>query len=110
VFLLGFSQSCAINYRFAFTHPDVLRGVIGICGGVPGDLESNELYKPTRASVFHLSGATDEFYPPARVADYSQQLRRFAAEVEHKSYDAGHDFVPAMRKDVHEWLKRCLNS
>ena len=110
VFLLGFSQSCAINYRFAFTHPDVLRGVIGICGGVPGDLESNELYKPTMASVFHLSGATDEFYPPARVADYSQQLRRFAAEVEHKSYDAGHDFVPAMRKDVHVWLERCLNS
>jgi phospholipase/carboxylesterase len=27
VFLLGFSQSCALNYRFAFTHPDVLRGV-----------------------------------------------------------------------------------
>jgi predicted esterase len=27
IFLLGFSQSCALNYRFAFTHPDVLRGV-----------------------------------------------------------------------------------
>jgi phospholipase/carboxylesterase len=26
VFLLGFSQSCALNYRFAFTHPHVLRG------------------------------------------------------------------------------------
>src|ERR1051325_866182 len=24
VFLLGFSQSCALNYRFAFTHPDRL--------------------------------------------------------------------------------------
>src|SRR5713226_6314291 len=30
VFLLGFSQSCALNYRFAFTNPDVMRGVIGI--------------------------------------------------------------------------------
>jgi phospholipase/carboxylesterase len=30
VFLLGFSQSCALNYRFAFTHPEVLRGVVGI--------------------------------------------------------------------------------
>ena len=38
VFLLGFSQSCALNYRFAFTHPEQLRGVIGICGGIPGDL------------------------------------------------------------------------
>jgi predicted esterase len=39
IFLLGFSQSCALNYRFAFTHPDVLRGVIGISGGLPGDWE-----------------------------------------------------------------------
>src|SRR6266542_2369041 len=28
IFLLGFSQSCALNYRFAFTHPNRLRGVI----------------------------------------------------------------------------------
>ena len=27
VFLMGFSQSCALNYRFAFTHREVLRGV-----------------------------------------------------------------------------------
>src|SRR5215210_5660809 len=27
VFLFGFSQSCALNYRFAFTHAGVLRGV-----------------------------------------------------------------------------------
>ena len=32
IFLLGFSQSCALNYRFAFTHTERLRGVIGICG------------------------------------------------------------------------------
>src|SRR5260370_27842679 len=36
IFLLGFSQSCALNYRFAFTHPNILRGVIGICGRLPG--------------------------------------------------------------------------
>src|ERR1043165_8116982 len=37
VFLLGFSQSCALNYRFAFPHTRGLRGVLGICGGLPGD-------------------------------------------------------------------------
>src|SRR5262249_3108418 len=56
IFLLGFSQSCALNYRFAFTHADVLRGVIGVCGGLPGDWENSELYRQTKASVFHLSG------------------------------------------------------
>ena len=53
VYLLGFSQTCALNYRFAFTHPEVLRGVVGICGGLPGDWETSEGYKPTNAAVFH---------------------------------------------------------
>src|SRR5436190_18918606 len=76
VFLLGFSQSCALNYRFAFTHPDVLRGAIGIAGGLPGDWETSELYQPTGAAIFHLSGERDEYYPPSRVESYESQLRQ----------------------------------
>jgi phospholipase/carboxylesterase len=105
VFLLGFSQSCALNYRFAFTHPDVMRGVIGICGGMPGDWESSELYKQTQAAVFHLSGEHDEFYPPSRVSDYAAQLRTRARDVDFRGYDAGHEIVPAMRDDVQKWLR-----
>jgi len=104
VFLLGFSQSCALNYRFAFTHPNVLRGVIGICGGVPGDWDTSGLYQPTAASVFHLSGNHDEFYPPSRTADYAAQLRTRASEVEYRSYDATHEIVPGMRDDIRSWL------
>ena len=104
IFLMGFSQSCALNYRFAFTHRDVLRGVVGVCGGLPGDWEASELYGPTRASVLHLTGARDEFYPPARVNDYAGRLRARAADVEVRDYDAGHEFVPAMRADVRAWL------
>jgi predicted esterase len=104
IFLLGFSQSCALNYRFAFTHPDVMRGVVGICGGMPGDWDTSELYKPTRAAAFHLAGARDEFYPPARVSDYAASLRTRAKDVEFKSYDAGHEIVQAMRDDLREWL------
>src|SRR6266699_6950515 len=76
VFLLGLSQACALNYRFAFTNPKVLRGVIGICGGLPGDWETSVDYQPTEASIFHLSGKRDEFYPPARTKDYAAQLRK----------------------------------
>jgi predicted esterase len=104
VFLLGFSQSCALNYRFAFTHPDRLRGVIGICGGLPSDWETSGLYRETQVDVFHLAGTRDEFYPPARVADYEQQLRRRARSVKFKSYDAAHEIVPDMRTDVKQWL------
>jgi phospholipase/carboxylesterase len=106
VFLLGFSQTCALNYRFAFTHPDILRGVVGICGGIPGDWETSENYKPTRAAVLHLAGTQDEYYPPSRVADYEERLRLRAQSVEFKSYDAAHEIVPAMREDVRTWLQK----
>ncbi len=104
VFLLGFSQSCALNYRLAFTHPDLLHGVIGICGGLPGDWEVSELYKPAATAVFHLAGARDEFYGPSRVSDYAERLRVRAREVEFKSYDAAHEVIPEMRENVREWL------
>ncbi|HJZ81894.1 MAG TPA: dienelactone hydrolase family protein [Pyrinomonadaceae bacterium] len=106
VFLLGFSQSCALNYRFAFTYPEVLRGVIGICGGLPGDWKTSELYHETSAAVFHLAGTRDEFYPPARVANYEEQLRQRAGDVDFRSYDAGHEIAPAMRADIREWLRQ----
>jgi phospholipase/carboxylesterase len=105
VFLLGFSQSCALNYRFAFTHPNILRGVIGICGGIPGDWETSDAYKDTDAAVSHLAGERDEYYPPARVENYAAQLRTRAREVEFRSYDAGHEISPAMRADIREWLR-----
>ena len=106
IFLLGFSQTCALNYRFAFTHPDSLRGVVGICGGLPGDWETSENFQPTRAAVFHLAGTRDEYYPPSRVADYEERLRLRARSVEFKSYDAAHEVVPAMREDLRAWLKK----
>ncbi len=105
IFLVGFSQSCALNYRFAFTHADVLRGVIGICGGLPGDWQTNQNYKKTRAAVFHLAGNQDEFYPPERVGDYAEQLCWRASDVTFKGYEGGHDFVPEMREDVRSWLE-----
>ena len=105
IFLLGFSQSCALNYRFAFTHPDVLRGVIGICGGIPGDWETSTSYQPTKAGVFHLSGDRDEYYPTSRVSGYAQQLRIRAGEVEFKGYDAAHEIVQPMREDIRAWLQ-----
>jgi len=105
IFLLGFSQSCALNYRFAFSHGHSLRGVVGICGGIPGDWETNDTYKRTDAAVFHLAGTRDEFYPPSRVADYAERLQARAANVAFKTYDAGHEIVPAMREDVSQWLR-----
>lgn len=106
VYLLGFSQSCALNYRFAFTHPEKLKGVIGICGGIPGDWNENPSYRASQLDVFHLAGTRDEFYTPERVRDYEKQLATRARNVKFKSYDAAHELVPEMRVDVKQWLEQ----
>jgi predicted esterase len=93
-----------LDYRFAFTHPNVLRGVIGICGGLPGDWDANDTYTETGAAIFHLAGEHDEYYGPERVAGYEAQLRQRAPDVLFRSYDAGHEISTAMRKDIREWL------
>jgi len=110
VFLLGFSQSCALNYRFAFTHPEHLRGVVGICGGIPGDWETSSVYREAPIEVFHLAGTEDEFYPPSRVADYGKQLGTRARSVASKSYHAAHEIVAEMRSDVKQWLAQHATS
>ena len=109
VYTLGFSQSCALNYRFAFTHTEKVRGVIGICGGIPGDWETSTLYRGASIDVLHLAGTRDDFYPPDRVKDYEQQLKTRARSVVFKSYNAEHEIVPEMRSDVVQWLTRSAN-
>jgi predicted esterase len=109
IFLLGFSQSCALNYRFAFTHPERLSGVIGICGGLPGDWETSGLYREAQFDVLHLAGTQDEFYPPERIKDYEKQLQTRARSVTFKTYDAPHEIVPKMRDDVVQWLTRATD-
>jgi phospholipase/carboxylesterase len=110
IFLLGFSQSCALNYRFAFTHADLLRGVVGICGGIPGDWATSESYEPTKTAVFHLAGSRDQFYPPERVADYEKQLGTRSESVIFRTYDAPHEIVPDMRVDVRDWFVKHTGS
>ena len=109
VFLLGFSQSCALNYRFAFTHTDRLRGVVGICGGIPGDWETSQTYREAEIDVLHLTGTRDEFYTPERVRDYERQLKTRARSVVLKSYDATHEIIPEMRSDVVQWLTKTID-
>jgi predicted esterase len=93
IFLLGFSQSCALNYRFAFTQPNILRGVVGICGGLPGDWTTSAVYKKTDASIFHLAAARDEFYPVSKTENYAASLQTRASDVEFKLYDAARHSV-----------------
>jgi len=104
VFLYGFSQACALNFRFAFTNPEALKGIIGVCGGIPSDLDSNEIYQPTNAKTFYLYGDNDEFYPNEKFQKFENKLDEYLPEFESISYAAKHEITNEMRDDMKKWL------
>ena len=104
IYLYGFSQACALNFRFAFTYPDAVRGVIGVCGGIPSDLDQNEIYKDLAAAVFYLYGDTDEFYPLEKFQSFEQKLKGRLPNFQSKHYQAKHEITDEMREDMKTWL------
>ena len=104
VFLLGFSQSVALNFRFAFTHPDLLAGVVGLCGGIPGDWDAPGKYRPARFPVFYAGGERDELYPPVKIRENAEKLRSLAASVEVRLFDASHAVPASAIPGIREWL------
>jgi predicted esterase len=105
--LVGFSQAVALNYRFAASHPDAIRGVIGICGGLPGDWKDGDGQRIS-GSVLHIARRGDERYPPDVTERYPERLRRHAADVEFHLIDGGHQMPSQGDRIVGPWLQRIL--
>jgi predicted esterase len=105
--LVGFSQPVSLNYRFAATWPDAVRGVIGMCGGLPGDWETAN-YQRVKASVLHMARREDEFYPPAVTEHYAERLRLRVEDVEFHLLEGGHRFPSRGNVIVEGWLGRIL--
>lgn len=105
VYLYGFSQSCALNFRFAFSHREALKGIIGVCGGIPSDLDSNDIYKPTNADVLYVYGDDDVFYPKEKFEGFEKRLGEYLPNFEAKEYSAKHEITNEMRRDIKDWLE-----
>ena len=106
IFLYGFSQACALNFRFAFTNPEILRGVLAVCGGIPSDLQTNEKYQPFAAKTFYLYGDKDEFYPLEKFQAFERNLKEVLPRFQSKEFSATHEITDEMRQDMKVWLSR----
>ncbi|HET9792840.1 MAG TPA: hypothetical protein VFS34_00135 [Thermoanaerobaculia bacterium] len=105
VFLLGFSQSVALNFRYAFTYPGRVRGVIAIAGGIPGDWSDSPRYGDAALDVLYLAGRSDEFYPPETIARNAAALESRGANVTREVLETGHDFPAEALPLVRGWLE-----
>ena len=106
--LLGFSQSVALNYRFVEAAPDAVRGVIGICGGLPGEWADGAA--PTiRASVLHIARDADEIYTIEKARTFETRLRQRASDVEFHVMEGGHTMPSEGGRLVRPWVERVLS-
>ena len=107
--LLGFSQPVSLNYRFAGAHPDTVRGIVGLCGGLPGDWDDE---RPGRIepAVLHIARSEDEFYPPERTEQYPRRLRLRCDDVQFHLLEGGHRFPSRAGTVWENWLNRITES
>jgi predicted esterase len=103
--LVGFSQPVGLNYRFAATHPGEVRGVIGVCGGMPKNWEDGD-YRQVSAALLHIARREDEIFPPAVTERYAERLRLRANDVEFHLLDGGHKFPSKAGPIVEGWIER----
>jgi predicted esterase len=104
IYLYGFSQACALNFRYAFTYPDSLKAIIGVGGGIPGDLDTNPAYKPFNAETFYLYGDDDEFYTQDKFAGFDEKLKGLLPNYRSIHYKAKHENTEEMRSDIRTFL------
>jgi predicted esterase len=104
IFLLAFSQSVALNYRFTFSHPGLIRGVVAVCGGIPGDWNEDK-YRNTETDVLIIAGETDEFYTIEKTRTFKDAIARRARSVDFISFPAGHVFPRESLSLINEWIK-----
>jgi len=103
--LAGFSQPVGMNYRFAATHPEAVRGVMGLCGGVPMNWEEGP-YQKVSAALLHIARTEDEFYPPATTERFADRLRLRADDVEFHMLEGGHRFPSKAAPLLEKWMAR----
>jgi len=104
IYLYGFSQACALNFRYAFTFPEIPKAVIGVCGGIPGDLETNSDYRPFKAETFYLFGDDDEFYSQEKFRGFDEKLKNTLPNYRSVHYKARHEITDDMRLDIKQFL------
>jgi phospholipase/carboxylesterase len=100
IFLLGFSQTCAMDYRFALTHRNLLKGIFGLCGGVPGDLETSELFAEIETPAFYLYGDDDKYVTTEKFEENAARLKTKVKNLTAKQYPAKHEITAEMRADI----------
>ena len=104
VFVMGFSQAVGVNFRFAFTHSHLVRGVIAICGGIPGDWASEGKYNGSDLDVLYIGAEQDEVYTPERLEEFASAMQQRARSVTLQMFACGHEVPRDSYPTINQWI------
>lgn len=103
IFLIAFSQSVALNYRFTFTHPGLIRGIVSVCGGIPGDWDEDK-YEKSDTDALIIAAEHDQFYPIERARTFKDAIAQRARSVDFHAFKTPHIFPRESLPVINEWL------
>ncbi len=104
VFLLGFSQACGVSFRYAFTHPQRVRGMVAICGGIPGDWQAEGKYHAGALDVLYIGAERDEFYSPEQIRKNAAALEQRARSVRLEFFNTKHEVPRDSYPLIDQWI------
>jgi phospholipase/carboxylesterase len=108
--LMGFSQGAMMSNALALTHPDRIKGVVSLAGGVlqaPDLLQSSISLAGLPVLIAH--GTRDETVPLSAAQQTREIYTRLGATVTYKEYDTAHKLSSQGMKDLKQWLAEHLS-
>jgi phospholipase/carboxylesterase len=108
IYLMGFSQGAAVAYATAINHPGLVKGIAGLVGFMPGDVEEAIANAPMRnLPVFMAVGTRDEHIPLPIAHKCAEMIRAAGAYLTYLEYDTGHKLNgPGLRKLTNWWAEQ----
>jgi phospholipase/carboxylesterase len=107
--LMGFSQGAMVSNALALTHPERIKGIVSLAGGLPQAPELLQSSTPLAGlPVFIAHGTRDETVPLSAAQQTRDIYNRLGATVTYREYDAAHKLSSQGMKDLKQWLAEQL--
>ena len=112
VYLMGFSQGCAMSLSASLTAPQKVAGVVGMSGRLlPGVTEKMPPSETLRGLPFLIvHGTEDTVLPIAYGHEIRDALQKLPVDLTYQEYRMGHHVSPESLQTVKNWLKSHLDA